>query len=571
MSRSNSLSFRCPVHQSPGAIAHTFNYEPNISIKIDGIFKEIIGDHINNLERDQHYPVFPQTWTKIEGEYYEVDGKIGIFYVFYIESSEKIFENIQQMYEEIENYFIANTLGEYDHAETETDLDIQNDIVRNIRKSFEWRDKNSVKLNGLIWFPKKYWKLDTSSWNNYIDQLDQLFKFINSDEVKDIISHDGLVISPNVPSAKKSLVKLKPIEDLTIDLFFNGKRFFSRERTDYTQIIGKYDSRNYKYGSVYRLAPTRQQSNNHSKPIYKFMPVYEREHGKRANPDNIIADILYKFNNYFQISQLKGVYFNPWYAQTIESGFPIMQPLFDYTQTIYNSVIRQINRGLILDIGCGAMGQYHRSLENNHLIEYVGLDLDMAKLHEAQVKVKYSEKYKFVLMDINHRWNRQNERFPNNIWRTYFHNMATLGKQFDSIISVFSSQYANLSKESWLNYVNEINYRSKSGTKLFIMWINHEMAETETETKTESYEADLAKPIYHTYNSETNTMDIRLPHREAHTEPGLGNEIRNTFLKDKKNRWVIDKSINPTIPVLDKKQPIYSYAKMVDWIVMVKV
>ena len=565
MSKENtSFSFRCPVHQSPGAIAHTFNYEPNISIKIDGIFKEIVGDEINAEERLMHYPVFPSTWTKIEGEYYQVDTEPPIFYVFYIESSEKTFANIQEMYEEIENYFIANTIGEYnvDVSDTTTvsgsdtgfGSDLLIDMLDNIKRSFDWRDKQTLTPHGLIWFPKKYWKLDTSSWDNYIDQLDQLFTHINSVEVKNLIKHDGLVISPNVPSVRKSLVKLKPIEDLTIDLFFNGRKFFSRERTDYTPIIGRYQAHNYKYGSVYRLAPIDG----------KFMPVYEREKGKKANPDNIIADILYKFNNYFQISQLKGAYFNPWYAQMIESGLPLVEPLFNYTQTIYNSIIRQINRGKILDIGCGAMGQYHRSLNNNNLVEYIGLDLDLAKLHEAQVKVKYDEKYKFVLLDINHRWNKQNDRFPNDIWNTYFYNMGKLNQKFDSIISVFSSQYANQSKQSWANYVNEINFRSKPGTKLFIMWINHQL-DTDTYTDTE------ASIKYHKYDPNNNTLDVNLPHRESHSEFGLGNEIRETFLRDRTNKWRIDNTIVPTIPEINKDLPIYSYIRLVDWIVLEKI
>ena len=66
-----------------------------------------------------------------------------------------------------------------------------------------------------------------------------------------MIKHDGLVISPNIMSNKKSLVKLKPKNDLTIDLFFNGKRFFSYNRTDYSSIMAKYNYKDYEFYHLY--------------------------------------------------------------------------------------------------------------------------------------------------------------------------------------------------------------------------------------------------------------------------------------------------------------------------------
>ena len=50
-----NISFQCPVHHSPGALAHAFNYEPYITLKIDGIFKEIKLEEYNIF-----YPIFPK-------------------------------------------------------------------------------------------------------------------------------------------------------------------------------------------------------------------------------------------------------------------------------------------------------------------------------------------------------------------------------------------------------------------------------------------------------------------------------------------------------------------------------
>jgi SAM-dependent methyltransferase len=554
--KKSSFSFRCPVHQSPGAIAHSFNYEPYISLKIDGIFQEV-----SSTEHNMFYPNFPPTWTKIEGECYQRDTDPPILYVFYIESSDKTFSDLAEMYQEIKNYFLNNTTKSSNVADlSEKDRSVTEDILYNINESFKWRDLNTIEAKGLIWFPKKYWKLNTDSWNTYIDQLDHLFQFVNTPAVKTIINHDGLVISPNVPTLKKSLVKLKPREDLTIDLFFNGRKFFSRERTDYSAIIDKYNSLDYDPKAVYRLAPNQ---NN------KFIPVYKREVGKRPNPDNIISDILFKFNNYFEIKQLKDLYSTPWYGDLIQSGLVQMQPLFEYTQQIYNSVLSQMNRGSVLDIGCGAMGQYHRHFMSRLTTQYVGLDLDLAKLHESQVKVQYDPRFKFVLADITCRFNKFNERFPNEIWNTYYNNMVKLNQKFDNIISVFSSQYANTNSKTWANYIGEINFRSKPGTRLFIMWVDSSKIESESESESESKLYSL--------DSEKNILNINLPHRPPHSEPALGSIIEyftdtntDTNPLSVKTKWVIDYTVKIDVPEINDKLEISKYMKLINWLVLVK-
>ena len=533
MSKSNT--FRLPVHQSPAAIAHSFDkeYEPYISLKIDGVFNEL-KDTINYKN---YYTIFPESWKKIEGELYQDK----IFYVFYIEKKEN-FESLEQMYSEIENYFLDSINHE---IELSSDEIIENDILNNIKQSLNWKSK---KTDGIIWFPKKYWKLDISNWNCYIIQLDRLFNFVESDEVKSVIYHDGLVISPNNLSKKRSLIKLKPRNELTIDLFFNGRKFFSRERTDYSNIIANYNYKDYRPKSIWRLAPNKSG---------KYIPVYEREQGKRPNPDNIIRDILHKYYNYFELKQLLNLNYNPWYGKFNSDGLDEVLPLMQYSQHIINSILPFMNVGSVLDIGCGSMGQYHNHFMNPNLTEYVGLDIDLAKLHQSQVKVAYNDKFKFILFDISYKWHLQNERFPNNIWKTYYQNLINLTnlKKFDNIISIFSSQYANISDDTWNNYVNEINNRSKKNTNLFIMWINYNKSKTD-------------KSKYYKYDKTTNKMEINLPHRELHIEPGLGNSLIKSFVST--NKWKINDSIKIESNTVDDL-PIKEYIELIDWVVLKKI
>jgi hypothetical protein len=543
------ISFRCPVHHSPCAIAHTFTYEPFISLKIDGVFfefrQETNGDKYTNF-----YPIFPQNWTKIEGECYERENGVSIYYIFYIELDGKIFSSLLEMFNEIEAYFLSQVSNKL-NFEYKVDTDIHSDLMNNITQSFEWADSQN-ESNNFIWWPKKYWQLNTISWNEYIDQLSDLYNFSQSPQIINLINHDGLVISPNYPSKKKSLVKLKPRKDLTIDLFFTGRDFTSRERTSYKHLVGKNDmvlQRN----SVYRLAPDGKG---------KFIPVYKREIGKKPNPNNIISDILHKYNNYFKISQLKDQYVSPWYGEIYTDRLNEVLPLFNYVQAIYNSVLPHMSNGIVFDIGCGSMGQYSRHfMSNPELEKYIGLDIDLAKLHEAQVKVKYNDKFAFMLMNISQRWNNQNSVIPNGLWNTYYYNLVKLNQKADNIISIFSSQYANTSQTGWTNYVNEINYRSKKGTKLFIMWVDY--------TKI----LPNIPNDYVVYNKATNKLKVKLPHRPEHEEHGLGNEILNSFNNNSmtKDKWMICTEIMNTINVnFDPTHEIASYMNLINYVVLIK-
>ncbi len=534
----SKISFRCPVHQSPSAIAHTFTYEPYISLKIDGVFFEESESNKDNYNK--YYPAFPTNWTKIEGEFYERENKRPIYYVFYIEENEKTFNSLREMYESIEKYFLDNVTLFFDY---QTDLDITKDMVNNIQQSFSWCDELTNSSDKLIWYPKKYWPLDTSSWNNYIEQLDVINKYVHTHKVLDLIKHDGLVISPNKPSVKKSLVKLKPKRDLTIDLFYTGRDFCSRERTSYKNFIGN-SLINLQPNAIYRLAPDDNG---------KFVAVYKREAGKKPNPDNIILDIIHKYKNYFSLGQLKDQYMSPWYGELNYDGLDEMTPLFVYVQSIYNKILPFMSNGIVFDIGCGSMGQYSRNFMNKNLTQYIGLDIDLAKLHEAQVKVKYDKRFAFMLMDISKKWNRQNDYFPNDLWNTYYYNLVRLNQKADNIISIFSSQYANITDDSWNNYVNEINFRAKKGTKLFIMWVDSSKINSQSK--------------YYDYDKLTNKLTVNLPHRQTHIEPGLGDKVIKSFEKE----WIIDELIMNTInEKYDSECKISPYIKLINYVVFVK-
>jgi hypothetical protein len=118
------------------------------------------------------------------------------------------------------------------------------------------------------------------------------------------------------------------------------------------------------------------------------------------------------------------------------------------------------------------------------------------------------------------------------------------------------------------NYVNEINLMSKSGTKLFIMWIDSSKIDKNELTND-----------YYSYNETNNELTVNLPHREKHIEPCLHNQIFESFNNHSKNsnKWVIDNNIMESTKTgleVEKikllKLKIYNYIKLINYIVITK-
>lgn len=138
---------------------------------------------------------------------------------------------------------------------------------------------------------------------------------------------------------------------------------------------------------------------------------------------------------------------------------------------------------------------------------------------------------------------------------------------------MFSSQYANTNPESWSNYVGEINFRAKSGTRLFFMWIDSSKEESKLVSKPDSDSDSGSESRYYSFDSESNVLNVNLPHRPPHSEPGLGSFAKH-FIDPSiaaKMRWVIDRTVNIDVPIIDQSLEISQYMKLINWLVLVKI
>lgn len=533
----NKITFKAPHHQSPENIAYSFTYQPYVSIKIDGVFHSV-----KIFEKKKYFPIFPYDWIQIEGEYYEFPNGNKILYIFYVQSNKKKLDTLELISTEIENTFINLTK----FNKKSSSIKIEDQLRDNIEKSIEWIDINKKnKTQSILWFPKKYCKLDTSSWNKYILQLDSIFNYCHTKIITNLIKHDGIVVTPNISKPKNTIIKIKPIEEMTIDLMFDGKTFVSSDGTSYKDYIYDKNMSNYKVGTTYRLGPRKDG---------KYIVYAEREKWKKPNSDGLVIAIFYRVNNFFEIKQLLDLYINPWYGNMNLSEIDKVIPLFKFSQSIYIQILSSLNTGNILDIGCGSMGQYHKTLLNPQLKQYIGMDIDLVKLHEAKINTEFSGIFNFLLFNYAYSWDKQDEYFPNHLWNTYYKNLVNYNILFDNIISIFAVQYANQTLESWNMFVDAINKRTKKGAKLFFIWLDLDKINKNNE--------------YYQLSSNKKEITITLPHRDKHTEPTLGyKQIYNSFSK----KWSHNKQLEKIKSIdIDTSVPIYKYIQAINWIVLEK-
>jgi len=531
-------SFIYASNATPCALSNIYLHTPYISLKVDGIFMSIEKSEYNNF-----YPVFPPEWTKIEGEYYEFPNGYSILYLLYIEVNGVRKMRLEDMYNEIETYFLDQLSGIL-HPYYDVDDDIIiNRMYNNIDQSIMWLNQNID--NKMIWWPKKYFKLDTHSWNDYIDQLDYLFNSINSQKMLKLIKQDGLILTPT-KLLKNNLVKIKKRNDLSINLYFTGNNFCSKQKKSYTDLI-EINNIQLEKNTVYKCILNENG---------KYIPTYKKINKKADNSYDIDITV-YLYNNYFYLGQLKDQYVSPWFSKLITKGIDEIIPLLQYVDNINDSIIPYLNYGIVLDIGCGSMGRYTKHFVNSeNLIKYIGFDIDLIKLNEAYVKVNYDKRFNYVLMDITNKWSKQNNCILHDLWDTYYKNMINLDDKVDNIISIYSSQYANISSSKWLDYINDINNVSKSGTNLFIMWIDYTKIIAEKNNK------------YVKYDNINNILTVNLPHRNQHVEFGLSEkEIIDSF----DDKWIINKTLMCKINKSnDTKEDITDYINLNNFIILTK-
>lgn len=627
-------SFRHPMHAKPELIAQTFNpsYEPQLTIKIDGVFY--------NNKSTQFFNSLPAHWRSIEGELYRprenVPPLLFIFKVTVPSShiagqdcspatladplSKEL--SISEMMRELNHCAGITNANEIPEIPNRGRIDVDeisrifaDDIIqkfrRNLEEAFRYRDTavQGSDVGGVVvreysnrgdaypwegeeninrhvtnckWVPKLYIDLmpyiqqenlsHSDKWNLYVKTLDRILQLITEPVNRDFIKHDGLVITPNPPN-KCCLVKIKPKEEMTIDLKYNGNQHFSSgDGIDVSSFIDPTYLEQLSRGTVqldingvYRCYPNAGSL---------FVPLEKREEGKSANGHNHCLEIQSLHRRYFNLSELVDINkLPPWYVDENINREQLTH-LYGYSQGIYKAYIHHMvekykndRRASILDIGCGSAGQYVREF-SQWTGGYVGIDIDISKLAEGEQKFQKlpgTLKYvRFIPININIPWDRATQdRFFNDqgLWGKFYgeyydnHLNTSLvsagsvasaaggggavdaaSKIFKIVLSIFSSHYSNNTQTTWDQYVREINSRTESGSELFIIFLDSDKIEdkqTNPEYSVETRASATSQFRLTPGASDSTRGDLTIspfPQGTTHTEPILRtSHIRDSF------------------------------------------
>ncbi len=120
-------------------------------------------------------------------------------------------------------------------------------------------------------------------------------------------------------------------------------------------------------------------------------------------------------------------------------------------------------------------------------------------------------------------FDQQATHFPHGLWHTFYRNMGIFDEPFDLLLCMFAAQYANQSPQSWADFVRMVNSCSKVGSRFVVSYIDADR---------------ITEPSEYCRRLPSGLLEVKLPHRDLHTEPALGTtQMLQSFVAD--GTWAV--------------------------------
>lgn len=299
------------------------------------------------------------------------------------------------------------------------------------------------KKNIIEWFPKTTILLKNFNPKDFLKILDQ--------KPKTNYETDGWILT--VYYKNKGQIKLifgyplkvKPEEDMTIDLFYNGNNFITSDNT----IINVDIFENIFIG-IWRC--------KYDKINKKWYPVNFR-HDKYKPNNDYIANIIIKYHQYpwipssiFEYINNDAIYYpNKFNKLKVNS---VLEKFLQFRRIFISLLLNKIiyNGCIILDIGCGN-GSILKYIKHVKYKKYIGIDKDYRCLVRCSKNIRYNDSV--IWGDITqHKWNYFEDVLYDNI--------------YDIIVCINVIHYINdkIKMDSFFENISKI---SKKGTKFFLV------------------------------------------------------------------------------------------------------
>ncbi len=333
------------------------------------------------------------------------------------------------------------------------------------------------------------------------------FKISNKDKVKILIKltnyfidicfpTDGWVV---VPTDVKYTAKIKPLNQMTIDLKYYNGNFFDSNRN--VHIVNS--SLSLKNKSIYRCYfddnswKAREERKDKKYPNSKYVV------------DLVQNQINFKLNiiNLIDITKYKPYYGNNKY----DSKF---YDFFNHINLHTLKYLQDCRDNNVLDVGCGKNSSVQMWKEIKPK-KVTGIDIDPICIFKS---ITNTNSNSYIWMNFNKKWNiiEQKEYFGN-VWEiSQLFKMHNLYTKFDCIVFNFSIHYS----ENYKNLIDNINNFSKKGTILKFNWINYD--------NINCFDIKIID----------NSVSLKLPWKnEIHNEPYFRYNLLSSELKN--NNWTL--------------------------------
>jgi hypothetical protein len=487
------MNYSLSTHVDVGHLNFLSKNKCSIAEKADGIY-------VNKISKD----IFPYD-ILVEAEYIK---SMDFYLIFNIENEETI--NMNQI--ERMNY-LRDIHNKADKLNNNKTLDSE-DYIKEILKE---REEIKKYINeGGKWWPKGNWLLPEGE-----EFLNILIKLRDIEENK-VYGTDGWIITP---LNNKYIGKLKPKDELTVDLIHNRRKWRSREG----KLIKVINTKNLELKKgIYRCYWNEEKENWDAREY--------REDKKRANPYYIIEKLYYNHKNNWRLEDIKDIIKKETYYQNI--NIKLEEEIIKYLDEQRNISMRWLidvtNINKCLDIGCGK-GGFNKIREKLNINEWTGIDIDVASIFKMEIKKSEGH---WIWMDFNKGWNIEDQtKELGEIWgKTESYKMKYLNEKYDLIISNFSIQNSKISEGSLKNLIEEITKRSTDGTIFKVCFPDKEKLLLEFEKN------NLIKLPGESYVKYINndSMEIYFPwtHKKSIIEPLLSSkELEEILIK---YGWVLE-------------------------------
>jgi len=335
--------------------------------------------------------------------------------------------------------------------------------------------------------PKLYLKISETSKLDIIKKLNNYFPMIN-------YPTDGWVVSP---TDCKYSAKIKPLNQMTIDLRFKKGNFFDSNNNIYC-----IESSNAKNNRIYRCHFNKN----------KWMAREERPDKKYPNSKYIIEIIQNQINFKMNLDTIdNSILYNVYYSYKEN----INQDIFGFLSHLkqYNiNWLSECKDKTVLDVGCGKSSSIigWRKIEPKNI---VGIDIDPICIFKSTI---LSNSNNYLWFNLNKDWNiRSQKSYFGKIWEdTQLFKMNNLLQSFDYIIFNFSIHYTT----DYINLIKNLNNRCNKGTIMKFNWI------------------DYKNISIFDIKIEDDTVSVNLPWKtDTHTEPYFDYQKFHSVLID--NNW----------------------------------